>query len=709
VEAVLPVGLGTLWLLGFGTVVFAWGNRWRIVSHSARNATLATEGREFETLRRIEGDGKRGVPLLMSSERTEPGIFGIFRPVLVWPEQLSEHLDDHHIEAIVAHELTHVRRRDNLTALIHMLVEAAFWFNPLVWWIERQMVKEREQACDEAVVAMGSSAETYAESLLRTCWFCIESPLPCVAGVTGADLKRRVADIITGRALLRMTWPKKLLLATVAICAIVAPVVLGQAKAAQRLMLVAMKVAPKPVQSAAKAMIGEEETPGTGEIAEQTIPIASQPIPAVDKSTKRVFDVSTVKPADPNARSSNLNLGRDDIKSNNLPVLFLLQFAYGLNGGSKDQIVGAPAWVSTARFDIDAKMDETTAAAISKMTADERVATLRGMLQTLLAERFSLVVHRETQALPVLALTVARGGTKLVSSAAAPTPQGEWTGLHNPGPGQMEGRDVTISDLTSALSNKPEIDGRLVIDQTGLRGKYNFALAWAPENARSTESADTAGPSLFTALKEQLGLQLEGKKAPVDCIVIDHLEKPSVDGAEVGAAASASSDAASPSEAAQRVPYVPTMTFDVASVRESKQDPNLPHIVGGSFQPHSTHLNLQNVQMYYMITMAYGIDDHQIEGLPNWGWTSFNIEAKSDSAADDKLAKLDKDSTRLEQEHMLQALLSERFHLEVHWVTEQGPIYNLVLAKGGPKLLPAGSMASPPEEQKWLQGNAAPP
>jgi uncharacterized protein (TIGR03435 family) len=110
----------------------------------------------------------------------------------------------------------------------------------------------------------------------------------------------------------------------------------------------------------------------------------------------------------------------------------------------KTRLLARPTWLSTARFDIEAKMDEPTALAISKMTADKRMATLRAMMQTLLADRFHLAVHHETQTLPVLALTVARGGPKIVSSSTAPTPEGEWTGLHNPGPGQMEGRDITL-------------------------------------------------------------------------------------------------------------------------------------------------------------------------------------------------------------------------------------------------------------------------
>jgi uncharacterized protein (TIGR03435 family) len=155
--------------------------------------------------------------------------------------------------------------------------------------------------------------------------------------------------------------------------------------------------------------------------------------------------------------------------------------------------------------------------------------------------------------------------------------------------------------------------------------------------------------------------------------------------------------------------YVPTMTFDVASVRESKQDPNQPHRVGGAFQPHSTNLNLENVQLYYMITMAYGVQVHQVQDIPNWGWTSFNIQAKSDSEADGRLAKLDDANAKLEQQHMLQALLADRFHLQVHWSTVERPVYHLVVAKGGPKLLPAGSMSPGADESKWLGDHEVPP
>jgi hypothetical protein len=128
--------------------------------------------------------------MLLSRTSLEPGIFGIFRPVLVWPQGISERLEDAHLEAVLAHELWHVRRRDNLADAVHMLVEAIFWFYPLVWWMGAWLMEERERACDEAVLESGGDPKVYAESILKICEFCVASPLACVSGVTGADLKK---------------------------------------------------------------------------------------------------------------------------------------------------------------------------------------------------------------------------------------------------------------------------------------------------------------------------------------------------------------------------------------------------------------------------------------------------------------------------------------------------------------------------------------
>jgi uncharacterized protein (TIGR03435 family) len=258
-------------------------------------------------------------------------------------------------------------------------------------------------------------------------------------------------------------------------------------------------------------------------------------VAAQDKAASPpTFEVSTVKPGNPAERSSNLNFGKDAIRSTNLPLLFLLQYAYKLNSGSTDQIVGAPPWMSSLRFDINAKMSEETATRIGKMSYDDADATLRLMLQGLLADRFQLRVHHETRELPVMALMIAKNGSKLTVATMQPAtdsskPHGpdDWTGLHNPRDGLMEGRDAPIAMMVNALSWKPEIGGRLVVDQTGLKGNYNFTLSWTSDSGGvRADNPNESEPSLFTALQEQLGLKLESKKAPVDCIVIDTVEQP---------------------------------------------------------------------------------------------------------------------------------------------------------------------------------------
>ena len=113
------------------------------------------------------------------------------------------------MEAIVAHELCHVRRRDNLVAAIHMAVEAVFWFHPLVWWVGARLVEERERACDEEVLRSGGDPRVYAEGILKICELYLASPLACVSGVTGGDLKRRIEAIMSEHVALKLNFRKE--------------------------------------------------------------------------------------------------------------------------------------------------------------------------------------------------------------------------------------------------------------------------------------------------------------------------------------------------------------------------------------------------------------------------------------------------------------------------------------------------------------------
>jgi len=232
---ILPPMLTAVWLIGFITMMSFWCVQWRRISRLVRSARPLIEGREVDLLRKAERLARlpRSVPLLPSSNSMEPGVFGIIRPVLLWPEGIARHMDDAHLESVLAHEVCHVQRRDNLTSAIHMLVEAIFWFHPVVWWMERQLVKERERACDEAVLQLGNEAAVYAESILNVCKFYTESPIACMSGVTGSELKQRIARILSAQGVRKLDLRRKAMLALACVLAVGVPLAAGFLRAAQ--------------------------------------------------------------------------------------------------------------------------------------------------------------------------------------------------------------------------------------------------------------------------------------------------------------------------------------------------------------------------------------------------------------------------------------------------------------------------------------------
>jgi uncharacterized protein (TIGR03435 family) len=179
------------------------------------------------------------------------------------------------------------------------------------------------------------------------------------------------------------------------------------------------------------------------------------------------------------------------------------------------QISGGPNWLDTEKYDIQAKAGSAL-----------KVWRMRLMLQSLLAERFRLALHRETKEEPIYELVVAKGGPKIEPAAGAKTP-----GHLRVGTGQLTGIAAPISWLTQSLSGNLD---RYVVDKTGLNGNYNFTLQWTPDMGQLPQQRpdalpppDASGPSIFTALQEQLGLQLKSEKGPVETLVIDHAERPS--------------------------------------------------------------------------------------------------------------------------------------------------------------------------------------
>jgi len=197
-----PTALLILWGAGGLTFFTICAVRWRRVAQTARRAVPVTVGREFDTLRRIEATAgvTRPIELRLSGSLLEPGVFGIFRPILILPAGIGCHLSKAQLGCVIAHEISHIRRFDNLTAAIHMLVEIVFWFHPVVWWLASRLVDERERACDEEVLKVVGQPQEYAEGLLKTCKLYVQSPVLAVSGVTGSDLKKRVSAILAVRA-----------------------------------------------------------------------------------------------------------------------------------------------------------------------------------------------------------------------------------------------------------------------------------------------------------------------------------------------------------------------------------------------------------------------------------------------------------------------------------------------------------------------------
>ena len=211
----------------------------------------------------------------------------------------------------------------------------------------------------------------------------------------------------------------------------------------------------------------------------------------------------------------------------------LIEFTNDIGYLDVDQrIFGGPNWLGSARFDIAAECDEQTASEFGKTREKDQIRVEQSMVQQLLADRFKLRMHRETRQLPVYALVLAHGGSKMQPSV---TPVIDELNDTNGPPGNWRADGVVMKALANDLSSLPEIGGRIVVDETGLKGGFNFALRWtpdptmgvAPPNPDNGVKSDPSDPSLLTALQEQLGLKLESSKEPVDVIAIDSAEPPS--------------------------------------------------------------------------------------------------------------------------------------------------------------------------------------
>ena len=421
----------------------------------------------------------------------EPCVIGVWRPVLLVPSGIEDDLTPRQLAAVLLHERCHLRRRDNVTAAVHMIAEAVFWFYPPVWWIGSRLIDERERACDEEVLRRFGEPRTYAEGIVNVCRRYVESPLVCVSGVSGANVKNRIRDIMTNRTIAKLSVAKKAVLAGVAVVAVAAP-------------------------------------------------IFAQSVPRRSTGDPR-FEVASIKRNTGDAQKMMVLAPRflpgGSFEAFNVTLGSLIRLAYGLQDF---QMVGGPKWIDTDRFDMQARGPQGAA---------ESDAPRR--LQALLAERFALKAHRETRDHPIYALVLARAdrslGPRLRRSQIDPRKIEEqdarmlrespatFTPLEC---GLAAGRRLGDCGTTMAVlaSRFPMYVGRMVVDRTGLTGAYAYDLRFGDNPMPGagpgggfpfpTQPANPDAPSLFTALEEQLGLKLVPQTGRVEVLVIDHVQQP---------------------------------------------------------------------------------------------------------------------------------------------------------------------------------------
>ena len=279
---------------------------------------------------------------------------------------------------------------------------------------------------------------------------------------------------------------------------------------------------------AAPSVLGQGSAAPSG--AAPTATTADVKVPA--------FDVVSIKPNKSGGGMIRTMFKPDGYSAENVSVKMLILGAYGLKD---DQLSGLPSWADSARYDIDAKVASSDVAELQKLKNDQR----RLLLPPLLADRFKLTVHNETKILPIYELVVAKNGSKLKEATPGDTyangikgPDGvARAGTMMMRPGQLTAQAVPMSSLVNMLSQQLH---RTVVDKTGLTGKYDIALQWTQDDGsdpmfkgtdggppRADPAPDASGPSIFTALQEQLGLRLQSAKGPVETLVVDHVEMPS--------------------------------------------------------------------------------------------------------------------------------------------------------------------------------------
>jgi uncharacterized protein (TIGR03435 family) len=488
-----------IWAAGALLLIARWVLRWIRLRAVVRSAEPAGSGRELDVFRRAQQRDPRyaHVSLALTDQAIGPGVAGSVWPVVLWPRAMSERLSDDEMASVFAHELCHVRRRDNLVSAFCRAVEALFWFHPAVWALGRRLQEERERACDEGVVA-GTPADVYAEALVKTCQFHLEAPLACAAA-GGRGFSGRIARILRRDSRPVSPWIARGLATAVA--------------AAFSLPIVAAAVTPPELVG-----LGPNRFMQAPEMLVAWAPRAASPYAHGDER----FVTVSVWPSASRTPGGLQAFGGGRLAGTGVLPASLIRTAYG---GRKlipeYRIIGLPEWAFTERFDLRAR----AAGAFVNEPSGEPLAFVT-MLQHLLADEFGLVAHRERRQMPVYALV--RAGSVLGPGLRTST-MDCWRPGEEPVPAipvhpslwchsQFLRKGMTEAASMEWLANVVGAWhklGRPVVDHTGLAGPYD--ISWTPP---------ASAERLLPELQAQLGLTLEPREVAIDVLVVDRIERP---------------------------------------------------------------------------------------------------------------------------------------------------------------------------------------
>ncbi|HEX8890781.1 MAG TPA: M56 family metallopeptidase [Pyrinomonadaceae bacterium] len=194
----LYLALTLLWITICARLFYFWLKKGKELSQTIRAGEIVESGREVEAMKRICSwlGLRRKVTLVISREIAEPGVWGILKPVVILPEGVSDNLTDDELEAVMMHEMIHVERWDNLCAVLQRAVCCLLWFHPLLWLLDRQLLAEREEACDDMVIKLGGASKVYASSIAKVCRHSLVRVQPGLSSAAGSNLKRRINRIL---------------------------------------------------------------------------------------------------------------------------------------------------------------------------------------------------------------------------------------------------------------------------------------------------------------------------------------------------------------------------------------------------------------------------------------------------------------------------------------------------------------------------------